>query len=157
MNSKVATHSVQSQVEHEDRKLFTFTLIAEVSITIVFLMLTMYRYSNGRPCIAPILTIIGWCFSFLMIFLIPLDLHYSFTNAKTSSSEKSTWLALSYTNSALNYLVYPYLIAYIASASFTRVGRLCNAIRKQLVFYCLYVIVGIGVGCLIYFSEPVRT
>jgi hypothetical protein len=117
----------------------------------------MVRYSNGRPWIAPVLTTVGWFFSFLMIFLIPMDLHYTYTNDnKVSKIEKNGWLALSYTNSFLNYLVYPYIIAYIASAAFTRCGRLQNAVRRNCMFYLLYLIAGIAVGLAIVFSDTVK-
>lgn len=64
---------------------------------------------------------------------------------------------MSYTNSLLNYLVYPYLIAYIASASFTRCGRLQNAVKKNCMFYLLYLIAGIAVGCCVFFIPAVES
>jgi len=56
----------------------------------------------------------------------------------------------------LNYLVYPYLIAYIASASFTRCGRLQNAVKRNCMFYVLYMIAGIAVGCAVAFIPAIK-
>jgi hypothetical protein len=100
---------------------------------------------------------VGWLFSFVMIFMIPIDLHYSYNHyPKTSEEEKKGWLVMSYSNSVLNYLCYPYLIAYIASPAFTRCGKLKNAIRRNMLIYLLYLVAGIAVGMTIYFSETVR-
>ena len=45
---------------------------------------------------------------------------------------------MSYTNMALNYIVYPYVMGYIASAAFTVSGKLCDSVRRNCFFYLLY-------------------
>jgi hypothetical protein len=117
----------------------------------------MLRYSNWKPVAAPIITIIGWLFSFWMIFMVPMDLHSTIVNAENPSRRMvNVWLGSSYANLILNYLLFPYAMAYIGSASFTRCDRFKDALKRNCAFYILYLIVGLIALMLLLFSRSVQ-
>ena len=63
------------------------------------------------------------------------------------------WIISSYTNLGLNYLVYPYVMAYIGSAAFTRCGKFKDALIRNFAFYILYLIGGLAALMIVLFSD----
>jgi len=82
-----------------------------------------------------------------MIFLVPLDFD------SDAVGQKTIWIAMSYTNMVLNYLVYPYMMQYINSAAFTVGGKICDSIYRNCIIYCLYAVCG-TIALIVYFTVP---
>jgi hypothetical protein len=128
-----------------------------MAIVATILVFMMCRYSNWSPIIAPLITIIGWLFSFWMIFMVPMDLSLTTQHDGVYSQEMSDiWIISSYSNLALNYLVYPYVMAYIGSAGFTSCGRFKDALMRNFAWYVLYLIGGIAALMIVLFSDTAK-
>jgi hypothetical protein len=85
-----------------------------------------------------------------------MDLSTTTQNGEYSSEISNVWTVSSYTNLGLNYLVYPYVMAYIGSAAFTRCGRFKDALIRNFAFYVLYMIVGLAALMIVLFSDTAK-
>ena len=56
----------------------------------------------------------------------------------------------------LSLFVLPILVGYLESADFTMRGRICYAIKRNLPYYALYLIMFIGFVCFLYLSSVGR-
>ena len=56
----------------------------------------------------------------------------------------------------LSVLVLPILVGYLEAADFTSRGRICYAVKRNLPYYALYLILFIGFVCFLYLSATGR-
>ena len=54
-------------------------------------------------------------------------------------------------------MVLPILVGYLEAADFTIRGRVLSALKYNLSFYILYLVLGTALVCFLYLSKPGRT
>ena len=63
------------------------------------------------------------------------------------------WYFYYWTSFTLSVLVLPILVGYLEAADFTTRGRICYAVKRNLPYYALYVVLFIGFVCFLYLSS----
>ena len=92
-----------------------------------------------------------WFFTFLGVFIFPLDVYYSCYSNKIENSDefnfnsvvKIIWNLSYWIIYVLSWVVIPILQEYEMSGDFTFSSKLNRSIKKNLFFYLLSIIVGV--------------
>ena len=124
--------------------------LVEVLIVSVLTFFFEYRYlRKGTPFYIYLTVFVGWILGFIIIATLPLDIYTSSVYDEKASDDDDeffrdfiqwNWKVLYIITFILNWIVFPYLMAYAVRGEFTR----CRRIWKSLVFnmwsYLAYII-----------------
>ncbi|CAG9536789.1 unnamed protein product [Cercopithifilaria johnstoni] len=145
-------------------------LVVEVSAVFFLTLLLLDKYGSWRRqhFIVTILTFIGWFFSFIIIFILPLDIAITFYNRcllekpqlsveKYLSFDNITdpickkpigfvpnhvllrlWRVVYWTAQLLTWIVLPLMQSYSDAGDFSSLGKLRSAIYNNVVYYGTY-------------------
>ncbi|KAI9316887.1 LMBR1-like membrane protein-domain-containing protein [Dichotomocladium elegans] len=127
---------------------------------------TVSRFGNLRqyPWYVSTVCVIGWCFPFWIVLLLPLDLASTMYDqcegeCRVPYSHVSqsflyvAWRTLYWTSFCLTWVMIPMMQAYVNTGDFSITGRLKSAVRVNLQFYSIYLVLGfIGLMYLIFGS-----
>ncbi|VBB28553.1 unnamed protein product [Acanthocheilonema viteae] len=148
-------------------------LVVEVSALFFLTLLLLNKYSNWRQqhFIVTISTFIGWFFSFIIIFILPLDIAITFYNRclleeAQLSAEKDLnidnitdpvcrkpigfvpnqvllrlWRVVYWTAQLLTWIVLPLMQSYSDAGDFSSLGKLRSAVYNNAVYYATYLTV----------------
>uniref|UniRef100_A0A8R1TJV2 LMBR1 domain-containing protein 2 homolog n=1 Tax=Onchocerca volvulus TaxID=6282 RepID=A0A8R1TJV2_ONCVO len=151
----------------------TGLLVLEVSAVFFLTLLLLNKYGNWRQqhFIVTVSTFIGWFFSFVIIFILPLDIAITFYNRclleeAQLSAEKNLgngsitdpickkpvgfvpnyvllrlWRVVYWTAQMLTWIVLPLMQSYSNAGDFSALGKLRSAIYNNAVYYGTYFIV----------------
>ncbi|KAI7876330.1 LMBR1-domain-containing protein [Lichtheimia hyalospora FSU 10163] len=132
----------------------------------VIAVTTVSRYGNLRshPWYVSTVCIIGWCFPFWIVLLLPVDLASStydqcqgdcrvpFSHVSQSFLYVA-WRTLYWTSFCLTWVMIPMMQAYVNTGDFGFTNRLKSAVRVNLQFYSIYIVIGfIGLIYLVFGS-----
>ena len=67
------------------------------------------------------------------------------------------WYFYYWLSFVLSVMILPVLVGYLEAADFTIRGRILSALKYNLPFYALYLVLGIALVCFLYLSKPGRT
>lgn len=129
-------------------------LIPEIIFCLVFTLVLFYKYAKQEvSVIVKIVTIIVWYFSFVTVFIIPNDISVIKDNPESESKNEIIALRMIYrivywTIFILSWIVLPLLTEYEASGQFTPSARFKESIKKNMIFIC--VCLGLGLSMIIY-------
>ncbi|VDK38931.1 unnamed protein product [Gongylonema pulchrum] len=148
-------------------------LVFEVGVVFLLTVLLLNKYGNWRQqhCIVTISTFIGWFFSFIIIFILPLDISITFYNRclleeRHSAAEEEfqfrnitelsckkpdgfvpdfvllrMWRIVYWTSQLLTWIVLPLMQSYSNAGEFTTVGKLRSALYSNVAYYGTYLLV----------------
>ncbi|KAI7856552.1 LMBR1-like membrane protein-domain-containing protein [Circinella umbellata] len=133
-----------------------YALLIIGTITLFILSVaTVSRYGNLRsqPWYVSTVCIIGWCFPFWIVLLLPLDISSTVYDqcegdCKTPFSHVSqaflyvAWRTLYWTSFCLTWVMIPMMQAYVNTGDFGFTQRIKSAIQVNLRFYSIYVAIG---------------
>uniref|UniRef100_A0AC35U6M4 G_PROTEIN_RECEP_F3_4 domain-containing protein n=1 Tax=Rhabditophanes sp. KR3021 TaxID=114890 RepID=A0AC35U6M4_9BILA len=146
-------------------------LIIQLSFVAVLSALLLNKYGNWRiqHKIVTLSTFIGWYLSFIIIFVLPLDVGITFYEkciSEQMNSNQSTltcdqpngmvdndvlydlWRIVYWTSQLLTWIVLPIMQKYSTAADFTACRKLKSAILNNAIYYTSYLV--IFVLCLLY-------
>ncbi|ORZ00351.1 LMBR1-like membrane protein-domain-containing protein [Syncephalastrum racemosum] len=114
------------------------------------------HYSNIRsqPWYVSTVCIIGWCFPFWIVLLLPIDMASTmYDNCEgeckvpfahvSQSFLYVAWRTLYWTSFCLTWMMIPMMQAYVNTGDFSFIRRLKSAAQVNLRFYSIYLVVGI--------------
>ncbi|KAI9496861.1 LMBR1-like membrane protein-domain-containing protein [Zychaea mexicana] len=116
---------------------------------------TVSRYGNVKeqPWYVSVVCIIGWCFPFWIVLLLPLDIASTMYDncegeCQTPFAHVSqsflyvAWRTLYWTSFCLTWVMIPMMQAYVNTGDFGFTQRVKAAVQVNLRFYSIYVVVG---------------
>ncbi|XP_049844967.1 LMBR1 domain-containing protein 2 homolog isoform X1 [Schistocerca gregaria] len=142
-------------------------LVVDVVVTFFLAFSIIYRYINWRRhhVIVKFAVLTGWYFSFLIIFVLPLDVSSTVyrqclkkNNVTESENTTSTvcrepwsyvgndlylhlWHIVYWTSQCLTWLVLPLMQSYIKAGDFTIRGKLKSALIDNAIYYGSYLFI----------------
>ncbi|WKX94474.1 hypothetical protein Q1695_011613 [Nippostrongylus brasiliensis] len=143
-------------------------LIAELVAVFVLTALLLNKYANWHRhhLIVTLSTFIGWYFSFIIIFVLPLDVAITFYNRceveharqlNVSGTEPPLcempggyvpdavllylWRIVYWTAQFSTWLILPFMQSYVNAGDFTATGKMRAALFNNAVYYGLYMLV----------------
>ncbi|XP_063230323.1 LMBR1 domain-containing protein 2 homolog [Bacillus rossius redtenbacheri] len=148
-------------------------LVAEVVCTFFLALGLLYRYGNlmRNHLIVTVSVFIAWYFSFLIIFVLPLDVSYTIErqclgdppegNATAAPADggngsvappcqvqtvykrvlPSLWRVVYWSSQCLTWLVLPLMQSYIKAGDFTVRGKLRSALVDNAIYYGSYLFI----------------
>ncbi|MFH4980091.1 hypothetical protein AB6A40_006800 [Gnathostoma spinigerum] len=146
-------------------------LFCDLVIVFVLTVFLLNKYGDWRKqhALVTISTFIGWYFSFLIIFVLPLDVSNTFhhgcllaangmTNLSASNDSPSLscigknefidnrillsmWRIVYWTAQILTWIVLPLMQSYVRAGEFSTFGKLRSAVYNNLVYYGMYLII----------------
>ncbi|KAG2236234.1 hypothetical protein INT48_008594 [Thamnidium elegans] len=132
-------------------------LIVATSLLFVIVIFTLSRFGNikRQAWYVTVVCTIGWFFPFWIVFLLPLDLasgRVPFAYVSQSFLFVA-WRVIYWTSFCLTWLMIPMMQAYVNTGDFTIIKRLKSAVKVNVRFYSIYVVVGtIGLVYLVFGS-----
>ncbi len=129
--------------------------IVEAVLTFTFTVLLLHHYaSKSVHCFMRFTIFIGWLVSFMIIVMLPLDIHLTLqrsTNSSFSSNPEASleyqylaywWYASYWFVFFLTWAFYPLINDFAGAGDFTFRGKLKTSIIRNLLFYgiCLLLI-----------------
>ncbi|KAK6737016.1 hypothetical protein RB195_019607 [Necator americanus] len=143
-------------------------LVAELVAVFVLTALLLNKYADWRRhhFIVTLSTFVGWYFSFVIIFVLPLDVAITFYNrceveqarlvnstlGEPAYCEKPggyiadtvllcLWRIVYWSAQVLTWLVLPFMQSYVNAGDFTAYGRVKAALFNNAIYYGLYLLV----------------
>ncbi|KAK5966209.1 LMBR1 domain-containing protein 2, partial [Trichostrongylus colubriformis] len=143
-------------------------LVVELVAVFVLTALLLNKYADWRRhhFVVTLSTFVGWYFSFIIIFVLPLDVAITFYNrceverdrALNASGLESVrcekpggyvpdavllylWRIVYWTAQVLTWLVLPFMQSYVNAGDFKTSGKLRAALFNNALYYGLYMIV----------------
>ncbi|KAI9275921.1 LMBR1-like membrane protein-domain-containing protein [Phascolomyces articulosus] len=133
-----------------------YALLIIGTITLFILSVsTVSHYGNlkTQPWYVSVVCIIGWCFPFWIVLLLPLDIASTMYDhcegdCRTPFSHVSqsflyvAWRTLYWTSFCLTWVMIPMMQAYVNTGDFGFTQQVKSAIQVNLRFYSIYVVIG---------------
>lgn len=135
-------------------------LATEVVLTFVLAAVILYKYGNIKKqnVLATFAVLIAWYFSFLIIFVLPLDVsttvYRQCINNSTNASEckvpwslvpesvfPNLWRVVYWTSEVLTWLILPLMQSYARAGEFTVKGKLKSALVDNAIYYGSYLFI----------------
>ncbi|KAI8140202.1 LMBR1-like membrane protein-domain-containing protein [Fennellomyces sp. T-0311] len=126
--------------------------------TVALFLLVVFsvsRYGNlkTQPWYVSTVCIIGWCFPFWIVLLLPLDIASTMYDhcqgeCRTPFAHVSqsflyvAWRTLYWTSFCLTWVMIPMMQAYVNTGDFGFANRIKSAVQVNLRFYSIYVVIG---------------
>ncbi|MCP9261675.1 LMBR1 domain-containing protein 2 [Dirofilaria immitis] len=156
------TFSTNTNQNPEVFKMSTGLLMSQVSAIFFLTLLLLNKYASWRQhhFIVTISTFIGWFFSFIIIFILPLDIAITLYNRCLvkeiqMSAEKDLnivgfvpnyvllrlWRVVYWTTQLLTWIILPLMQSYSNAGDFSALGKLRSAVYSNTIYYgtCLIV------------------
>ena len=146
-------------------------------LAVTFLLIRKYADLERTNWFSLTITGLSWFLAFSMICFIPLDIYAVslmqnilpsltylrvFCLNQTSTTEETNnflvfwWYFYYWMSFTLSVFVLPILVGYLEAADFTTRGRLCYALKRNLPYYAIYVVLFIVFVCFLYLSSVGR-
>ena len=117
--------------------------------TFIFTVLLLRRYAHKSVhCFMALTIFVGWLVSFMIIVMLPLDIHLSLLRSTPATSLEYQylqywWYASYWFVFFLTWAIYPIINDFAGAGDFTFRAKLCTSLLRNLVFYsvCLLLIV----------------
>ncbi|RCN24735.1 LMBR1-like region, partial [Ancylostoma caninum] len=143
-------------------------LVVELVAVFVLTALLLNKYADWRRhhLFVTVSTFVGWYFSFVIIFVLPLDVAITFYHKCEVEQARSVnntlgesiycekpggyipdavllclWRIVYWTAQALTWLVLPFMQSYVNAGDFTAYGKMKAALFNNAVYYGLYMLV----------------
>ncbi|KJH52610.1 LMBR1-like region [Dictyocaulus viviparus] len=142
-------------------------LVIELVTVFILTSVLLNKYADWRRhhVIVALSTFIGWCFSFVIIFVLPLDVAITFYNrcemqnallnstlSKYTYCEKPggyipsdvllcLWRVVYWTTQILTWIVLPFMQSFVNAGDFTTYGKMRAALFNNAIYYGIYMLV----------------
>lgn len=121
-----------------------------VSLLLLFNAVVVYRLTeHWQNPVALIVTVLGFTLAFSTVGVVPYDVSYALSggNGKDQIAEKllhKSWSVIYWTTFVMASFFCPVLVEYEGSGEFTKYRRLMNALRRYVVIYTVYFVIGVA-------------
>jgi hypothetical protein len=149
----------------------SFALEFIAVIIIVIYILNRFISWRSLPIFVYLSVLIGYLFSILMIFALPIDVAVAEYDACQDGRNETTacdkpfnylteevfyviWTVMYWTVFVLTWALYPILQAYVVSGEFTFWDKFKAALRANLIYYLVVGVIGIAMLLWLYLSTP---
>lgn len=136
-------------------------LLTDVILTFLLAALILYKYGDlgKQNALVTFAVLIAWYFSFLIIFVLPLDvsttvyrqcIHNNFNNTSVCKVPWSLvpeglfpnlWRIVYWTSEVLTWLILPLMQSYARAGEFTVKGKLKSALVDNAIYYGSYLFI----------------
>ncbi len=67
-----------------------------------------------------------------MLVFVPLDIYLTLKNGQANEQLITLWYVVYWTSFTLNWTLFPFTYSYLEAGDFTKKGKVCSAIKKEL-------------------------
>ncbi|KAI8074567.1 LMBR1-like membrane protein-domain-containing protein [Gongronella butleri] len=130
--------------------------VLTITMLLVLVCFSVSHYGNFRkqPWYVSVTCILGWFFPFWIVLLLPMDMaSMLYDKCEGGCREPLThvsattlyvaWRTIYWTSFCLTWFTIPMMQAYVNTGEFNVVSKLRTALRVNLKFYSIYVVVGL--------------
>jgi hypothetical protein len=135
-------------------------LIIAIEAILVFMatlcIVNKYADRQRTPFVVKAATVMGWFAGFSMIVFVPLDIYVTLTKSGGDNAAYllTVWWTTYYWSSfILNWTIFPFMIGWLESGSFTNLGRLWSGFIHNVPIFSFFLLAFVGLCSLLYFTN----